>query len=194
MTEDEIKLVARAAKITDYLSGRGVILSRSGRRAKCCCPLPGHKDDTPSFYIGTKADGTEVFKCYGCNSYGDVISLVQKMEGVGFMEAMRRLAFKVGIKLTDGKGEPAIHVEMPEREVLLNLCPEDNDGIKLSRVLWHFLEAQEFSDNAVDKVSKAYAAYDKLVTQNDADGIRKLSDNVHQAYLSDVSDFPRSNK
>ena len=185
MTEDEIKSVARQAKITDYLTEKGVNLSKSGRRVKCCCPLPGHKDDTPSFYIGSKPDGTEVFKCYGCNSFGDVISLAMKLEGVGFMEAMRRLSFKVGIKLTEGKGEPVIHVEMPERDVLLNLSPEDDYGVQISKMLFGYLQSHEFSEDAVDKVSKAYATYDRLVNENDRDGIGILMNNIHKAYIDE---------
>jgi len=180
MTGEEIKAVARQAKITDYLTERGVDMIKAGRRVKCACPL--HKETDPSFYVGTKADGTEVFKCFGCNEHGDVITLVQKLEGVGFVEAMKRLAFRVGIKLTDGKGEPAIRVETPLKDILRNLSPEDHYGVALSRMLWMYLQAREFCDDAIDKASKAYAAYDRMVGEDDVDGIRGLMRDVQDAY------------
>jgi DNA primase len=189
MTNDEIRAVARTARISDYLTERGVDLIKAGRKTKCCCPLPDHSEKTPSFFIGSKDDGTEVFKCYGCSAYGDVISLVMKVEGVGFVEAMRRLSFKVGIKLSDGKGAPAIHVEMPEKDVLINLSPEDDYGASLSKMLWAYLETLDFSENAIDKVSKAYAAYDRLIAENDSDGIIQLIDNVSKARMGEQTDF-----
>ena len=49
------------------------------------CPLPGHRDDTPSFNIWKIEGGVpQRFGCFGCGTNGDAIDLVQLVRGVGF--------------------------------------------------------------------------------------------------------------
>lgn len=45
-----------------------------GRELVWRCPLPGHDDHTPSFYVNTEK---AVFLCRGCGAGGDVITLIQ---------------------------------------------------------------------------------------------------------------------
>lgn len=42
----------------------------------------------------TKKDGNYIYKCFNCNSGGDIIKLVQEKEGIGFVEAVEKLAIK----------------------------------------------------------------------------------------------------
>jgi hypothetical protein len=60
------------------------------------CPL--HDERTPSFVV-TPGRG---WRCFGaCDAGGDVIDLVQRLDGVGFREAVRRLAVRTGVYLAD---------------------------------------------------------------------------------------------
>jgi DNA primase len=81
-----------------------------------CCPF--HDDPTPSFTI---YDGGQRFHCFGCEASGDVLDLVQRIAGVGLVEAARML----------GAGEgPAVQ---PVRGVE-RLQPADGDS-KANRAL-----------------------------------------------------------
>ena len=53
------------------------------------CPL--HKENSPSFTVYT---ATQSFFCFGCGVGGDVFRLVQLKEGIGFKEALDRLAHR----------------------------------------------------------------------------------------------------
>ena len=58
------------------------------------CPF--HKEKTPSFSVHA---GRQFFNCFGCHEHGDVFTFVQKIENVGFSEAVRTVAQKAGIPL-----------------------------------------------------------------------------------------------
>ena len=58
------------------------------------CPF--HKEKTPSFSVHA---GRQFFHCFGCGQSGDVFTFVQKMENIGFSEAVRAVAKKCGIPL-----------------------------------------------------------------------------------------------
>ena len=67
---------AKAFPIQDLVGKRG---------KKILCPL--HEEQTPSFVINKH----NKFRCYGCDEYGDVIDLYQKMYGVDFKTAVTAL-------------------------------------------------------------------------------------------------------
>ena len=58
------------------------------------CPF--HKEKTPSFSVHA---GRQFFHCFGCGQSGDVFTFVQKIENIGFSEAVRAVAKKCGIPL-----------------------------------------------------------------------------------------------
>ncbi len=61
---------------------------------KGLCPF--HDEKSPSFHV-TPARG--YYHCFGCQEGGDVITFVQKIEAVGFTEAVERLAGRYGVEL-----------------------------------------------------------------------------------------------
>ncbi len=61
---------------------------------KACCPF--HQEKTPSFYANRPRQS---WHCFGCDIGGDVISFVQKMEGMDFPEVLAHLAQKTGVVL-----------------------------------------------------------------------------------------------
>ena len=58
------------------------------------CPF--HKEKTPSFSVHA---GRQFYHCFSCGQSGDVFSFVQKVENIGFPEAVREVAKKCGILL-----------------------------------------------------------------------------------------------
>ncbi len=75
--------------------GDYVRLSKAGAQSfKGLCPF--HKEKSPSFNVQA---AQQFFHCFGCGQSGDVFTFVQKMENVGFPEAVRMVAQKCGIPL-----------------------------------------------------------------------------------------------
>lgn len=57
-----------------------------------CCPLPDHKDDTPSFNLWNYNDIGQPtkFGCFGCGVKGDVIDIIKILEDCDFSKALDR--------------------------------------------------------------------------------------------------------
>lgn len=80
---------------------------------KANCPF--HQEKTPSFYVNRPRQS---WHCFGCNIGGDLISFVQQIEGMEFMEALEHLAQKAGVQL------PSYN---PETQGLKKRLQEAND-------------------------------------------------------------------
>jgi len=65
-----------------------------GQNYSGLCPF--HKEKSPSFSVHAVR---QYYYCFGCHESGDVFKFVEKMENVGFPEAVRIVAQKCGIPL-----------------------------------------------------------------------------------------------
>ena len=92
--EDDIALVRERSRIDDVVSDHVTLRSAGTGSLKGLCPF--HDEKSPSFHV-TPARG--FYHCFGCEEGGDVITFVQKVEGVGFTEAVERLAGRFGVQL-----------------------------------------------------------------------------------------------
>jgi len=105
-SEASIQEVREAIDLVE-LAGTYTRLNKSGSEWKGACPLPGHDDKSPSFYVN-EAEG--LWHCFGCNRNdhsGDGIGLIEAVEGVGFRGAVRIAAEKFGVSLEAGDGREA---------------------------------------------------------------------------------------
>lgn len=73
---------------------------RRGRLYVCNCPF--HSEKTPSCTI---FPDTQSFYCFGCGAGGDVITFVQRIENLDFMDSVKLLAQKSGLTIPEKKGE-----------------------------------------------------------------------------------------
>lgn len=82
-------------RIEDVI-GSYTVLKRSGRNYMCCCPL--HNEKTPSCSVSPEKG---LFHCFGCGLGGDVITFMMKKEDLPYIEAVRALADRAGMKMPD---------------------------------------------------------------------------------------------
>src|SRR5439155_14451604 len=93
--ESDIAAVRDRIRIEEVV-GEYVSLRRAGAGSlKGLCPF--HDEKTPSFNV-RPSHGT--FHCFGCGVGGDVIAFVMKLDHLSFVEAVERLADRVGFALT----------------------------------------------------------------------------------------------
>ena len=100
--EADVALVRDRSRLDDVI-GEYVTLRRAGGGTlKGLCPF--HDEKTPSFNVRA---GHGTFHCFGCGEGGDVIAFVMKIEHLGFVEAVERLADRTGVQLTYEGGMPS---------------------------------------------------------------------------------------
>lgn len=92
-------------QIKDRLSILDVVstyirVEKSGNQYKARCPF--HNEKTPSFYI-SPARGS--YHCFGCSKGGDIFSFIEEIEHIPFREALKLLADKAGVELSNLKNE-----------------------------------------------------------------------------------------
>ncbi len=96
---DDVQAVRAATDIV-ALVGEYTPLKRVGRRFTGLCPF--HAEKTGSFSV----NGEEgLYYCFGCQAAGDAISFLRAVEGCTFVEAVERLAGRVGIHVRDESDE-----------------------------------------------------------------------------------------
>jgi len=94
VASDFAQLVKQQADIVRVV-GEYITLKKSGAQNYAgLCPFHGEK--TASFSVHAVR---QFYHCFGCNEGGDVFSFVQKIENVGFTEAVKIVAKKCGIPL-----------------------------------------------------------------------------------------------
>lgn len=94
--EETIQKIREEADIVEII-GDKVKLNKKGANFVGLCPF--HKDTNPSL---TVSPTKKIYTCFSCGAKGNVISFVQNFEKVSFVEAVTRLAGKLGIKLDIG--------------------------------------------------------------------------------------------
>ncbi len=101
----------------DEVIGEYVALRRAGadsRKGLCPC----HDEKTPSFNV---RPGQGTFHCFGCAEGGSVVDFIMKIEHLGFVEAVERLADRVGIRLTYTGGGSSVQRDRGIRSRLVEV-------------------------------------------------------------------------
>lgn len=111
--------------------------SNSGWNEKICCPLPGHNDDTPSFYFHPEKN---VFHCYGCHKSGGPVQFISFYSQVSYTEALKIIIEQkfssLDKKPTKSNSEKEILVLL--RDFTLRVSPRINSNniIEFEKVNW----------------------------------------------------------
>ena len=71
-------------------------LKRVGRRWTGLCPF--HQEKSPSFSVNAEEG---FYHCFGCGASGDAISFVRNLDHMDFAEAVRFLAQRAGVTITE---------------------------------------------------------------------------------------------
>ncbi|PFG19911.1 DNA primase [Serinibacter salmoneus] len=112
LTRDSIAQVREASRIEEVV-GEQVSLKPAGVGSmKGLCPF--HDERTPSFHVRPQMG---LWHCFGCGEGGDVISFVQRIDHLPFVEAVERLAgvYNVQLAYEDDGGAVSRPREEPGR-------------------------------------------------------------------------------
>ena len=94
--EATVEEVKARIDLADLIASYGIDVRVAGASKKACCPF--HHEKTPSFHINeTKG----FYHCFGCGESGDAIKFVEKMDGLTFIEAVKKLAAQCGVTVEE---------------------------------------------------------------------------------------------
>src|SRR5690554_4604513 len=79
--------------IVDIIDAR-VPLKKAGKNLHACCPF--HDEKTPSFTVSPEK---QFYHCFGCGAHGTAIGFLMEYNHMGFVDAVRELAGRVGLEL-----------------------------------------------------------------------------------------------
>ncbi len=113
LPDDKIDEVRRTADIVDIVADY-VRLQPAGRNFKALSPFGNEK--TPSFIV---SPDKQIYKCFSTGKGGNVFTFVMEMEKVGFIDAVKLIAKRVGIDLSAyDKASVSTQKDSPEHEAL----------------------------------------------------------------------------
>lgn len=98
--ESFIQELLHRIDIVDLIDGH-VPLRKAGANYAACCPF--HNEKTPSF---TVSPTKQFYHCFGCGAHGTAIGFLMEYSGLGFIDAVRDLAGRVGLQVPDDEGRP----------------------------------------------------------------------------------------
>jgi DNA primase len=88
-------------------------LKKTGRNYFGLCPF--HSERSPSFSVNEEL---QIYKCFGCGESGDVITFLEKIEGIDFPKALELAAKRAGVELVR-TFSPEQKKRMQEKEKVL---------------------------------------------------------------------------
>lgn len=91
--DEEINEIRNRADIVDIISDY-LQVTPKGKNYVAVCPF--HDDHSPSLVISRER---QIFNCFTCRTGGNVFSFIMKYENLGFLEAIKVVADKIGYNL-----------------------------------------------------------------------------------------------
>lgn len=150
ITESTVEEIKARIDLADLIASYGIQVKTAGASKKACCPF--HHEKTPSFNIN---ESKGFYHCFGCGESGDAIKFVQKMDGLTFVEAVKKLAEQCGVKIEE---------------------KEDPSAGKRKRLLALMAELAAFYHRCLLKMKEAEPAREYLKS-------RDLGDEVQESFL-----------
>lgn len=115
---DEVARIREKIDIVSFIS-EYIPLKKAGRNFKCPCPF--HNEKSPSFVVSPER---QIWHCFGCGKGGDVFTFLMEYENMEFVEALRTLAKKAGIQLSEKGFDPGIASKKDKIYILNRLALE----------------------------------------------------------------------
>lgn len=156
--QQTVNLILDTAQIVDVVSDY-VTLKRRGANYVACCPF--HNEKTPSFYVSqTKG----IYKCFGCGKSGTAVGFVMEEEHCSYSEALRYLARKYNIQITEAE-ESAEEIARRQRSESLLLVSEyaarffrdQLGGGEGRNIGYAYYRSRGIEDASIDKYSLGWA-------------------------------------
>ena len=148
-----------------------VPLKKTGKNYMACCPF--HKEKTPSFSVSPQK---QFYKCFGCGASGSAIGFVMQYEGLGYVDAIKRLAEMVGMTVPEEPGAARRHAQARTLTDLMGLAQAFyTDALKQNQRCIDYLKLRGITGETAARFGLGYSP----------DGWQSLKDIFGDQYESD---------
>lgn len=125
----------------------------AGSNFKGRCPF--HQEKTPSFMVSPERQS---WHCFGCGEGGDVIKFLEKQENLSFIEALRKLADRAGVKLSGfDKGASGVMAKLFDAMLVASQYWQENLRSNEGRVAMEYLKQRGLSDDTIKEFGLGWA-------------------------------------
>ncbi len=170
--------ILRSNDIIDVISSY-IPVKRRGKSFLALCPF--HPDKNPSLTI---SQDKQLYHCFSCKAGGNVITFIQEYEKITPMEAVEKLAQRVGINLGKYSARPDISNEITRLYDINNKAAKYfhenlmNAGAQERDMVWNYLEQRGLEQKTITKFGIGYArtGWHSLESHFIEDGIYSQSD------------------
>lgn len=182
ISNEEINSIQKQANIVDII-GSYINLEKKGNNYFGICPF--HDDHNPSMSVNEEKG---IFTCFVCHKTGNVFNFVEDYENISFIEAVKVVADKIGVTLSEG-----IHVvsKYDKHYEAMNLAIKfyqnnlrSKDGIKAKE----YLANRKINDEIIKEFEIG------LAPANDSLSTLLLNKDFDENILIDVGLSNRSSK
>ena len=115
LSQETINEIRQKADIVDIVK-EYIPLTQKGKNYFGVCPF--HQDHSPSMSVSRER---QLFKCFSCGMAGNVFKFVSEYENISYLEAVAKVAEKVGMPITITKTYTPVQKYQEEYE-LMNLA------------------------------------------------------------------------
>ena len=178
---DELQKTVNIVDFMEKEYDADFIFSKSSDWANTRCPMPNHDDGNPSFGVNQT---NNTYNCFGCNCSGDLIKLVQDVEGLNFIEAIEKLSKFAGIDVETTNLDMKYLLNELTSNIYQKLTKENTSNYPGSLSEIGFLSAvsiklkgysRKYNNNIFDQwVDKQYAEIDQAISSNDFKKINNI--------------------
>lgn len=155
--DTDVAYVRDRSPIDEVIGEYVQLKNAGGGQKKGLCPF--HDEKTPSFHV---TPGKGFFHCFGCQTGGDVIAFVMKIDHLTFTETVEKLAERIGYRLSyeEGSGAPN-QAGKRSRLVAANAAAARyyQEQLKTPEAMFgrEFLEKRGFNGEAIRDFGVGYA-------------------------------------
>ena len=156
--DEVIEEVRMKNDIVDVISGY-VKLQKKGANYFGLCPF--HNEKSPSFSV---SPGKQMYYCFGCGAGGNVFTFIMEYENFTFIEAVKYLAERAGVKLPEGEYSKEQRAAADLKTVLLEVNKKAASYYyyqlkqESGRQAYEYLKNRELSDETIKSFGLGYSS------------------------------------
>ena len=188
----DIDQVRERTNIEEVIGEYVTLKSAGVGSKKGLCPF--HDERTPSFHVRPQLG---FYHCFGCGESGDVYTFLQKMDHITFVEAVERLAARIGYTLSYEEGSGPSTAEPSNRLRLLqaNAAAAEFFAAQLAtpeaQIGRDFLGARAFNQQAAEHFGIGFAPQSWAALTTHLRGRGFTIDELQEAGLVSTNDRGR---